>query len=540
MITDRKQLSDSDEIILNHEELTKPRNSDSIILSFTYDAVEFVGHGAVSISHIVEIYSAQSLRVFRDVIGSLATAGVLAAVTLKEYVWSLDDYSNRTASAIFTVEALDEYRESLSGSNCRFFYALKRLLMHWHRLGFVGVTPEVYEYLRALPGPSIRQARGRKIRSSNPEEGWYTDQEYEDLITIYWDEYDEGEVDLAPTVARLLTAQYARRPIQLAHLKICDIKEDGESGGVKGPRIEFPSAKERGGGFRQGRQEIHPLSSDLLRLCKAQVVRTINFVEGYLNRDLGEEEKENLPLFLHPTLFVFSRGIARACEFDGSNTYLSSRYLHIQAGEMSRILIRRVGIPVISQRTGVALVEGAYRMRYTRPRQLARAGLSRAALLYWMGHESLTAIDSYYDDPAETARQIDEATSYIMHPIAQAFRGTLRSRESDAIRGDDPASRIELNGRDELAIGTCGSFSECGANVPIPCYRCRFFQPWVQGPHREVLNALERRQAIENDVPKVGTHRNLLNPIQLDRDIEAVRLVIALCDKYLEDNEVQS
>ncbi len=117
-----------------------------------------------------------------------------------------------------------------------------------------------------------------------------------------------------------------------------------------------------------------------------------------------------------------------------------------------------------------------------------------------------------------------------MAPLAQAFQGILRDSEADAERGNDPNSRIELDGMEELGVGTCGEHGFCSASVPLPCYRCTKFQPWVYGPHHEVLNRLLERQKLENDVPIPGQHRRLLVPVQLDKDIQAVRAVIALCE----------
>ena len=361
MTQSRVSLSDADLNILVQEEVSHSRNANSIILVFDPGSIDFVGFGTVYIPNLTRKFAPAVFQAFCGVLGSLASAGRLAAVTLKEYVWSLEDFSASLNISVFTIQALDEYREYLSITRSRSFYAVKRFLTHWYTLGYPEVSAEVYEYLIFSPGTHIEQARGRKIRSSDPEEGWYSDQEYEDLISVYWDEYDAGEATLGATTARLLTAQYARRPIQLAHLKICDIHVDGESYGVVGPRIEFPGAKSRDGGFRAGNVETHPLSGDLLGLCNSQAQATIDFFEDYYKVKLTEECRGVLPLFLPRQLIVFERCMGRAHKFEDPKNKLGSRYLHVDPGEMSRVLIRIVGRPVISNRTGKELVEGAYR-----------------------------------------------------------------------------------------------------------------------------------------------------------------------------------
>jgi hypothetical protein len=156
--------------------------------------------------------------------------------------------------------------------------------------------------------------------------------------------------------------------------------------------------------------------------------------------------------------------------------------------------------------------------------------IPKTILQYWMGHTSLRSLDAYYDDPAERARSLNEQIAPLMAPLAQAFQGTLRDKETDAVRGDDPASRIELDGRSESGVGTCGEHGFCSASVPIPCYRCNKFQPWVYGPHHEVKERLLERQRLENSLAKTGQGRRLLVPVQLEKDIEAVELVITMCD----------
>ncbi len=58
------------------------------------------------------------------------------------------------------------------------------------------------------------------------------------------------------------------------------------------------------------------------------------------------------------------------------------------------------------------------------------------------------------------------------------------------------SSRVKIDGE---GVGNCGSYGFCGANVPIPCYTCTHFQPWLDGPHQIVLDELiaERERLIK-------------------------------------------
>lgn len=123
---------------------------------------------------------------------------------------------------------------------------------------------------------------------------------------------------------------------------------------------------------------------------------------------------------------------------------------------------------------------------------------------------------------------LDEAVGFQLAPYAQAFVGVLVDSERDAHRGDDPTSRI----RTEMGqgVGSCGEHGFCGANVPIPCYTCMHFQPWLNGPHNEVykglLNEREWVKEITGDIQIAAV---------LDRSIIAVADVIMRCAKRREE-----
>ncbi len=62
--------------------------------------------------------------------------------------------------------------------------------------------------------------------------------------------------------------------------------------------------------------------------------------------------------------------------------------------------------------------------------------------------------------------------------------------------------------------------------VPIPCYTCIYFKPWVDAPHQDVYDFLirerKRMAAITKDI-KIAT--------SLDRTISAVREVVIKCNE---------
>lgn len=486
-------------------------------------SVEFIDSTLVTASkracNIQSIFSMDTETVsgFKSTIRAIAMSGALAPSTLDNYVTRIELAVREAGVSSFSP---DTYPQLVNGANKHTAAALRSILSSWHRLGYPGISSETIDVVNALKRPATGDRK--RITSEDPTEGWYTTQEYDDLIDIYWADYESGKKSLRDTAALLLVGQYGKRGVQLASLKNCDFQSEGATDGLTGKRVAFPGSKDRSAEewFRGSKFEVHPMGDDLWNLCMRQIDNSIARHERLFGRTLTDAERGQLPFFQREQL--------------GKKAFLdykigaSESALHLKSRAMSTALKRLGGTTVISNRTGVPVHEFAYRMRYTRARQLARMGVPRTTLQYWLGHENANSLDNYYDDSAEDARLLDLEMHKILAPLAQAFSGSLRDRESDAIRGNDPSSRIELDG--QHSVGTCGEHGFCSASVPIPCYRCSKFQPWVDAPHEEVLIRLLERQEEENNIHLPSKSRRILVPLQLEKDITAVKLVIKLCD----------
>jgi hypothetical protein len=138
------------------------------------------------------------------------------------------------------------------------------------------------------------------------------------------------------------------------------------------------------------------------------------------------------------------------------------------------------------------------------------------------------------------ARQLDEGMALVLTPLAMAFAGTLIDSEDQATRATDPTSKLEFACEGELkSVGRCGKHSFCATtSVPIPCYRCKYFEPLVDAPHQEVLDALVQRQSAEEQALKIGGTRILLIPIDLSADICAVENCIKRCNHRKAELEI--
>jgi len=129
----------------------------------------------------------------------------------------------------------------------------------------------------------------------------------------------------------------------------------------------------------------------------------------------------------------------------------------------------------------------------------------------------------YTENVPEHVDAINEAMARQLAPLAQAFAGVLVRSERDALRGDDPTSRVRTDSGS--AAGTCGHYGFCGALAPIACYTCRHFQPWIDGPHENVLHGL----LAERDRIRQLTQDKVIAAIN-DRAIFAVTQVIQMCE----------
>ncbi|QOZ96004.1 site-specific integrase [Stutzerimonas stutzeri] len=409
------------------------------------------------------------------------------------------------------------------------------------------------EALRFLSDAASRGARPSNVLSDDPEKSYLTDEEYDGLLSATWDNYEMGASGTQITLIKLLSMQYARRPSQLAQLKIKDIciGSGTTTQGITGRLVNFPSAKDRTTetGFRDGRNEIHPLPDHLWELCQLQINEVKALYKYAFDFKLRDEHLKELPLFCSEGRINEAIDIIQNTFHLDLKANLASSHFHLRKLSITNILCWRQNTPScqlgadkshrslrprppISPRTGKTMLITATRMRHTRARQLARRGVPKHVLSHWLGHTSDKSLKAYYSDPAEQARQLNDAMAPVLTPLAMAFTGALIDCENDATRATDPSSKLELASKGELlTVGRCGKHSFCStASVPIPCYRCKHFEPLVNGPHEEVLNALTQRQGAEIEALKYGGQRNLLIPIDLSAEIRAVELCIYHCN----------
>jgi len=156
-------------------------------------------------------------------------------------------------------------------------------------------------------------------------------------------------------------------------------------------------------------------------------------------------------------------------------------------------------------------------------------GASAHIIAEELGHEDTQHVTVYTEFNEEMADRIDEALEPNLTPLAQAFSGTLIDSEKDAIRANDPRSRVISD--DGGTVGNCGKYGFC-ANGTIHCYTCNKFQPWVNAPHIEVLNNVTMERDRKR---KMGASEFVLQGH--NRSIDAIKVVIRKCEARKQELE---
>ena len=417
-------------------------------------------------------------------------------------------------SELFSAASLISYRASLDKKTEWYMGVLRGAIRQWSRLGYPGISDEVLTLLNkwVIKG----NEKGFAVQSMCPEDGPLTDIELQGVIAAVVGAFTEQHLSLEETCLSMILAMTGRRPGQIAALKLKDL--DSNTPGSYW--INFPRAKQRNTPWRSAFNRF-AIVEDLWLLLQQQAESVKTAFSEQAGGPLFEKVQNELPLF----------PVSHSLETDSDvEVLLDSDRLHIPSKEVYWAMMRVAKrIAVISERTGAPIALNPNRFRYTLGTNLAREGRGELVIAEALDHSDTQNVGVYVKNIPEIVERIDKAVALQLAPFAQAFRGVLVTSEREAHRGDDPSSRIS-NGR--ANVGTCGSYGFCGALAPIACYTCAHFQPWLDGPHEEVLDRLieERDRVRENcgDLKIASTNDRLILAVSdvINRCKEARREVV--------------
>jgi integrase len=425
-----------------------------------------------------------------------------------------------TGASKFSESTLISYRALLnSGTEWQLGIA-RTFLKKWYELGYPGISESIVELLYSW---TIKGAiKGDLIKRLDPHYGPLSDLELQGFNEGVTQAYEKNKISITDLALALIISNTGRRPIQISHLKIKDVLTGKNRKGEPCYLVNIPRAKQRGEVFRESFKQF-AITHELWVILNAQVSLVKRKFEKRFGIELGEADQSELPLF--PDWDAFP-----TVTFQDFRTLLGSDRLHIRSAVITEVLQHCAeSARIHSERTGSLLNANSYRFRYTTGTRAAREGFGVMVIAELLDHSDNQNAGVYIENIPEHVARLDEAVGHQLAPYAQAFAGVLVDSEETARRGKNINSRIKSS---KGGIGTCGNYGFCGANVPIPCYTCIHFQPWLNGPHEaiyaELISERDRLLKVTGDLQISAVN---------DRSILAVANVIQLCAKRREELE---
>ncbi|MDN6297920.1 MAG: site-specific integrase [Halomonas sp.] len=393
------------------------------------------------------------------------------------------------------------------------FSSLRVFLKQWREEYLLAVCPSerVVAAVYALKPNNI--SGPCPVESMDPVKGPFSLLETQAIFEWVNDAYTYGRISTEKFLyIRLLIATGARKS-QMQKLVFEDVYySDNE------PVIRMPKSKERGFEYR-GMFKSYKLASDLYDLIVSYKKITLQRLE---DERPGVDWKKALPNV--PIFRAKGKGkkdiIVNA--FDLSSLELApQKKFHKSDGSMSALLYKFKNDPMfpISERTGKPINLGSHRFRHTLGTDLARMGFGPYVIASALGHDGIHSVGRYIKTSPDMGRRLDDKMKKELALVVNAFQGRIVENENDAINGS--LSNKTVRGP-SAAIATCGATGNCHLDAPVACYTCSKFQPWAEGPHKEVLERLRLRQ--KRAIEAAGKHSDAA--ISFDRPILAVMQVI--------------
>lgn len=381
--------------------------------------------------------------------------------------------------------------------------AVSGFLRRWHGLGSSGITSDAVALLNQLRLKG--STSGVAVATMDPIRGPFTPLEHEALQYALNAAYARTEVALHEYILCWLFFALGMRPTQYARLKVCDIVRLHSKDGSSSYSVRMPRAKQKG--VSSARSQFKD------RLLTPQIGTLVfEFARQVQSRFTGIiDDPTQAPLFSDERFAPGTK--ADLC--------------HLQADDVGKRLttiMRRLN--VLSERTGEPLKIHAKRFRSTIGTRAAEEGHGELVIAELLDHSNTANVGMYVRSTPTIVERIDRSLAMRLAPLAQAFAGKLISGPSEASRQENETNRIRapaIVGNFD-AMSSCGKDGFCGFLKPIACYSCTSFEPWLDGPHEQVLTHLLAERA-----RLMGAGDARIAAIN-DRAILAVAEVIRRCE----------
>lgn len=399
---------------------------------------------------------------------------------------------------------LINYRDHLGKQKEWYLGSLASFLKKWHEFKLPGIADEAMEFFNQVKLKGVE--KGKAVRTMDPETGPFTDIELEAIRDAVNRRYSIGGILKSDYLLIWLLLLLGQRVRQYALLKVKDVVRVKKADGSFEYIISIPRIKQQSSKLRDEFKErvLTPSFGELLFEYARSLEKKFT---GLVN------VPSNAPLFP-----------AKSIRKNQPEEF----YFH-ESPELLAFKVKSVirSLEVFSERTGKTLHITTKRFRYTTGTRAIKEGHGELIIAELLDHSDTQNVQVYTEYAIEVVERIDKAVALRMAPLAKAFSGEIIQKESEALRGHDPTSRIVDPKIDTKMkpMGNCARTGYCGFIAPIACYTCNNFQAWVDGPHEKVLDYLlaERARLLEMADERIAS----IN----DRTILAVSDVVIECKK---------
>lgn len=465
----------------------------------------------VLLSEIKELASPLLFEAYIQVLSVFATTRSALATEKINYIYR--DLLRFAGGATLNAEMLEYFRNT-SGVKSNGQTYLKILVVKWFRLKLPGVDADM---VREVNSWQIEGGvKGDAVRRLDPEFGPFTDTELQGLIEAFARSYESGTINIVQFSMLMVLQATGRRPWQLMNMRLKDLIEVPVADQTSRYIANVPRIKQRGSRFRQEFRKVE-LIKEVWNLLQLQCEYVIQEFEARLGVSIPKDVVREMPLFFSPS------ALRRLSSLDELKLLIGSDTLHMKRQHFFYIMKTAVTeAGVLSERTNSALHVFARRFRYTIASRAAREGFGLSVIAELLDHSNNDSAFIYTLNVPEHGAHIDRVVGKHLAAVANAFAGRVVKNKTEAVRGLEPGS--DIRSTSGQGSGTCGNGGACRANVPIPCYTCHFFQPWLDGPHEEF-----HAELIAQRIEILDVTGDAAVATALDRTIQAVAEVIAIC-----------
>ncbi len=426
-------------------------------------------------------------------------------------------YQEETEQLSFSEQGLLKWKSILGKKREPDLGKLRSFLKQMHSLGYKALDDICLELLNGwrLSGGD----RGIPVLSLCPKDGPFSDIEFEAILDKLDYLFAEGVINEEQYSIIRLFAATGRRPIQIAALKLGDLRVDTKLLGSPIYLLNIPRAKVRDGSFRAEFTDCG-LIEDIGQVLTRYIKQVEKQAESLVGRVLSGEEKKLLPMF--PDY----RDIAVLRETTGYDAVklLNTDVFHIRVANLQYKLVTAVNsLHITSERTKELLHVNAYRFRYTLGTRAARENAGVLTIATLLDHVDTQHAGVYVQNHPDHAAKISAIMSAPLMSYANAFQGKVVKNEHEAQEELPKAQRVRTNDSSDN-VGSCGTSAFCKDYAPIACYLCPKFRPWQDAPHHLVLKYLvDERDRVSEETGDLAIAS--IN----DRAIVAVTQVIKQC-----------